>query len=126
MTDIDIEAEVQRRIAARRDEAVAQLDERAREQGLSDAMRLLKKGIKAEAFLESGLGRMFLQECARQVADACEIWMTEDDPAQVATALNNARGARMALHIFSTILADAADGQRQLQHLDQEVGSTDE
>lgn len=109
--------------AARTEEV--QYLEVARAKGYADAFIRMKRGLKVQAFLDSPLGKIFCDKAAQTISEACEIWITIDDPDAVRIALINARAAMQSLNTFSEVLSDAKDAERQLDDIEREVGSTD-
>lgn len=123
MSDIDFDRAVQERIAEAARAGEQRLMDELRARGADHLWAKVKAGLKAQAFLERGVGKAFAEGLSVQIAEACDVWLTSDDPAKVAEAKNQARGALTALAMFDSLIAESEEARREISVLENEFGS---
>lgn len=122
MSEVDQkQAEVAERVAAM-DHAEQQLLEMLRARSMDNLLPKLKRGMKAQAFLESGLGRAVSERLNESITSACITWLTEDDPAKVGAALIEGRAALGALTALTELIGDGAEARQQIASIESEFG----
>lgn len=123
----EIDARARELISEAAREAESSYIDSLRERAGVEIFMRVKRGMKAAALFETGIGKAFADRCNRVIVNACDTWLSIDSkPEDVEKALTEARGAIAAMNCFGDIVNDGKEAEQQLRQIDHEIGVSDE